>query len=737
MQDNKDSSDSDQNSQDKQNSQSDLRNIMAKYSEKLKKNLDDDYTPVGPDTVTKEYEQFREHFLPAHLSTYEKACNISEKILKISPDKKKLPVMNEAIDICHLHITPSGVASFAILGPLIFMVLGSLLGFGLFNSGFFVFIFVIVGFVLMLIFGKVPEMLANNWRLQASNQMVLCTFYVVTYMRHTSNLENAIRFASDHLTGPLALDMKKVIWNIETEKYKSVKESLDIYLQTWKKWNMEFIESFHLIESSLFESSEARRLDLLDKSLDVILDETYEKMMHYAQNLKAPITMLNMLGVILPILGLVILPLVVSFMEGVRWYHLAMIYNVLLPIGVYYMGKNILSKRPTGYGDTDVSEYNPEMKKKRNFIINLGPGLEIQISPIWFSILIVFVFLIIGLSPIILYAIDPAFDIPIMDGKFSLFGYREAKDNPENIIGPYGIGASLLSLAIPLGFGLGIGLYYRNTSKNILKIRNKAKKLEKEFASALFQLGNRLGDGLPAEIAFERVAETMDGTTSGEFFAALSANIRRLGMNIKQALFDKKIGALHQFPSKLIESSMKVLIESAKKGPKIAASALMNIARYVKEIHRVNERLKDLLADTISSMKAQISFLTPAIAGIVIGITSMVTTILSKLGEQMQRIKSSGGEGMSSGGLDNLFGDGIPTYYFQIIVGIYVVQIIYILTVMANGIENGSDKLNERYMIGQNMLRSQLLYTFIALAIMLVFNMIAGVILESTMSVAG
>ncbi len=28
---------------------------------------------------------------------------------------------------------------------------------------------------------------------------------------------------------------------------------------------------------------------------------------------------------------------------------------------------------------------------------------------------------------------------------------------------------------------------------------NETKKLEDEFASALFQLGNRLGDGLPAE----------------------------------------------------------------------------------------------------------------------------------------------------------------------------------------------------------------------------------------------
>ena len=42
---------------------------------------------------------------------------------------------------------------------------------------------------------RLPYYLANSWRMKASNQMVLCTFYLVTYMRHTSNLELAVDFA--------------------------------------------------------------------------------------------------------------------------------------------------------------------------------------------------------------------------------------------------------------------------------------------------------------------------------------------------------------------------------------------------------------------------------------------------------------------------------------------------------------------------------------------------------------
>jgi len=342
--------------------------------------------------------------------------------------------------------------------------------------------------------------------------------------------------------------------------------------------------------------------------------------------------------------------------------------------------------------------------------------------------------LFIGISPIILFALDfPDVGFGTEDPsstcgqKFCLLGYRESAVTHERI-GPFGLGAAILSLSITLAFGLGFGIYYRLRSKNVIKIRERSKKLELEFASALFQLGNRLGDGLPTEIAVGKVANIMQGTISGSFFKLVSTNIRRLGMSVKKAIFDPVHGALVSFPSNLIESSMKVLIQSIKKGPVIAAQALTNISRYIKEIHGVNERLKDLMADIISSMNSQIMFLTPAISGIVIGITAMVTDILGKLGSQLQNVTGAG----QQAGLAGIFGEGIPTYYFQIIVGLYVVQITYILTILVNGIENGSDKLNERYLLGNNLIRSTIMYCLISAAVMILFSIVASSILTTS-----
>lgn len=710
-----------------------MQDLIEEYKKAIEKELG---TRIETQKiVSKEYQEFREEFMPRHLNMYEKLCNLSEKLLKINPSKKTEQEITESVQIAHLKVTPAGVTSFSIIFPSLVLLFGSLFSLLIMQSMFFLIFFLALGISLIAILMKLPDFLANNWRMKASNQMVLCIFYVVTYMRHTSNLENAIEFAADHLAPPLSIDLKKILWDVENEKYGTVKESLDIYLETWKKWNFEFIESFHLIEGSLYESSEDRRLNSLDKSLDVILSETYEKMLHYSHNLQSPITMLHMLGIILPILGLVILPLIVSFMEEVKWYQIALLYDIALPILVFYLGKTILSKRPTGYGQTDISEENPELKKYKNIIWTIG-SKEILVNPIFLSILVFGVFFFLGLSPLLMFSLgipDVGFgdaDLSNSCGKrFCLLGYRESVSTGE-IIGPYGLGATVLSLSVILAIGLGLGLFFMLRSKNVIKIRRKADQLELEFASALFQMGNRLGDGLPAEIAFEKVADVMQGTVSGSFFMLVSANIRRLGMSVKDAIFDPVHGALVTFPSNLIESSMKVLVQSIKKGPKIAAQALTNISRYIKEIHSVNERLKDLMGDIISDMNSQIKFLTPAIAGIVVGITSMVTSIIGKLGVQLKAITESGPSAQA--GLIGLFGDGIATYYFQIIVGIYVVQITYILTVLVNGIENGSDTLREKYQLGINLVRSTILYCLIAGAVIIAFNVIAANILVDT-----
>ena len=363
-------------------------------------------------------------------------------------------------------------------------------------------------------------------------------------------------------------------------------------------------------------------------------------------------------------------------------------------------------------------------------------GHDYLLGPLAIALFFGLISVIIGFLPLIIHQWSPNFDLCLSiaserDVCFLDYHVSGSKTPPlaGSIIGPYGMGAAILSLIGILGLGLSIGLYYKIRSEKLIEIREKTKELELEFASALFQLGNRLGDGLPTEIAFGKVAKSMQGTLSGDFMELVSQNITRLGMSVEDAIFNKKVGALVYFPSNLINSSMKVLTQAVRKGPLIAAQALITISQYIKEIHKVDERLKDLLAETTSSMDSQIKFLAPSIAGIVIGITSMVTTILGRLRTLISNVQQ-GQDTSTVSNFADILGDGAPTFYFQLIVGIYVIQIVYILTILVNGVLNGTDKINERYLLSKNLMRSTTMYVVLSLVLMLTFNLFALILLS-------
>ncbi|MFH1210710.1 MAG: hypothetical protein V1645_02225 [archaeon] len=731
----------------------DVREILNKYGKKIGSYIDSyDSGVASNEAFSKEYIIFREEAMSNALSAYEKLCSFAEGLIKVSPKEEEREELEHAIKTAHINITPDGATSFAtlvlfasiiialMLGVLFYMMPGppdaegiaSSMGMLTTSTILLLLLIMLAGFAMTKPLSKLPMQIATKWRLKASNQMVMCILYIVMYMRHTSNMEHAIKFAGEHIGNPLALDMRKVFWDVEVGKYSTLKESLDDYLVQWRKHNLEFVESFHLIESSLFEPDEARRVDRLEKALQVILEGTYERMLHFAHDVKSPITFLHMIGIILPILGLIILPLMGTFL-GVKWWHLAIVYNLILPMGVYYMGINILQKRPLGYGERNIIEDIPDYERytKTDFM-----GIEVDaIIP---AVFIGVIFLFIGLLPIIVHQLNPMWDYTIGEKLGSALDYRNADGLPckagEDCYGPFGIGAVMLSLLMILGMGVAIGTYHKIRTKKLMIIRERTIELEREFAGSLFQLGNRIGDGIPTELALGKVAENMKGTPTGQFFGIASINIKQLGMGVKESIFDSKRGAILAFPSTLIESSMKVLVESARKGPQVVARCMISISVYLERIHQVSERLKDLLAEITTSMKSQISFLTPMIAGVVVGIGSMITSIIGRLSTQ---IGNFAGDGTATSevpfNVQKLIGifptdKLMPPYYFQIVVGVYVIEIIIILTYLSNAIENGEDKLTEKNRLGKNLYTSVFFYTILALAITLIFSLLGGLV---------
>ena len=710
-----------------------VQDIIKKHSARIEKQIKSN--SIENVNYSKEYTKFKGEMAP-ELSRYERLCHSLGSIIKLKVAKKDEEKIKKQLEIAHLDVQPWQALTLSVMTFLTVFVLGLLISIAvmLIGRGFasfpFLFLLLVIIFSLFLFYfvNGYPARLANKWRLKASSQMVPAILYVVVYMRHTPNLEKAIAFASEHLQFPLALDFKKVFYNVQIGRFSTIKESLDNYLETWRDYSVEFVESFHLIESSLFEPNDARRIATLEKSLQVVLDGVYDKMLRFTHTVRSPLTNVYMLGVVLPTLGLALLPLA-SAMVGdfLKWYHILIVFNLIIPFFVFYLTDKIMMLRPGGHGESGLLERNPlyyKYKSKKSYLT---------------AFLICLPFFILGFLPLIFqYTPFPEWiglqqDYTFAElglgifGEESFFGFVESGSG---FIGPFGIGALFLSMLIPLGLGLFFSIVFISRTKELIKERNKTKQLEKEFNNSLFQLGNRIGNGVPPEIAFGKVAESSKGLRTADFFRKVNYNIRQMGMSVEKAIFDPKRGALSLYPSDLISTSMRVLVESSKKGLKIAAISLMSISEYVKNIQKITARLRDMLAEIISDMKSNMTFLAPLLSGVVVGLAAMITAILTKL--NLSSLSEAGAAGIGNlGTILSIFDltKMIPPYYLQLAIGIYLIEIIFILTGTLVTINSGEDKLEKINKTGKNFMKGIALYFVVAFIATLALFILTSVVL--------
>jgi Flp pilus assembly protein TadB len=713
----------------------DVKDILRKHASRIESQMAG--SDVEKVNYSREYLEFKQEMAP-QLTRYERWCQSLGSIIKLKVSEKDKNRIKRDLEIANLDIEPWQALTLSFMAFISVFMIGLLasvaiafIGGSVANFPFlFFFLMLLLSMFLFKFTNDYPKRLANQWRLKASSQMVPAILYIVVYMRHTPNLEKAIAFASEHLQPPLALDFKKVFYNVQVGKFSTIKESLDNYLETWRDYSSEFIESFHLIESSLFEPDNARRVQILEKSLQVVLDGVYDKMLKFTHNVRSPLTNVYMLGVVLPTLGLALLPLASAMIGGlIRWIHVFVLFNLLVPFLVFYLTEKIMFLRPGGHGESSLLERNPlypKYKSKRPYIkafLICLPFFILALLPLIFQYTPVpevlglqkdYTFAQIGLG---FLGEDYIFDFKPVEGGFA---------------GPFGTGALILSMFFPLGLALFFSLAYSARTKELIKEREKTNDLEMEFNNSLFQMGNRLGNGMPPELVFAKVAESSRGLKTEDFFKRVNYNIQQMGMGVEDAIFNTRRGAIAYYPSDLIATSMRILVESSKKGLNIAAISLMSISQYVKNIQKISSRLRDLLAEIISDMKSNMTFLAPLLSGVVVGLAAMITSILNKL--NIAQLAEAGGEVAGFGNIDTLLDifqlqNMIPPYFLQMAIGIYIIQIIFILTGTLVVIDSGEDKLEKTNKTGKNLMRGILLYFITALIATLALFLLGTIVL--------
>jgi len=639
--------------------------------------------------IIEEYEKSKK------LSFYEKFCNFCYQILKIKLSKEEIEKFEETNKFCNLRIYPAANVSASIFFLIFSLPIAIFISFFIpFSISFF--LFIILSFISFLIY-YYPFLLSKIIRNSAASEIMHSIIYMCISLKQVPNLERAIIFSASNLHGYVGNDFKRITARILLGE-KSAKEGLLEICEKWYKEAREFSDALKL----LISYSENPREELLEEAVRIVHEESFARMERYARGLKLPSTVLLGLGVILPLLTLVILPLFSTFFPQIFPFTLLIaIYNFFLPLILLGFVLTILSSRPmtTSY----LLIENP-------FEIKIGKS-KINIF-IVLSLLSFFLFL-----PFFLDFLKKSKNYELcaiwFSSKFSELKKPSELSLSKNECIETLKNPSIFESIIPLIFLVFPFSFILLKIRGIILKREKIEKLEKEFGVILYQIGYYLKIGNTLEMSILKGTERYKKFEIKNFFEKILSNLRIYG-SLEKAIFGEK-GVIKDYPSSLIKSFFEVIVEIYRKGYIFAGEAMIKLSNFLTSLNKLQNKIEELISDVVNNLKFISSFLIPLITGTGVSLAIIILSLLNSVAIKSLEIPVSN-ETTSSIPMFSLpffsinNAASIFSGYLVFCIGIYVIQIVSISSLLIVCLEKGFEKYYLIFSIIKNSLLSIFLY---------------------------
>lgn len=441
--------------------------------------------------------------------------------------------------------------------------------------------------------------------------------YIVLSMRLTPNIEKALEFVAEHGRGKFVDEVKKILWEVRMG-IRTTEEGIDRLAYKWGRFLPELKHALMGIRESVMEED---REAALKRALDEVTEGVGRKLEDMAAKLYVPSVQLFYLGVFLPLLLFIVIPVAASFSDlPISFPVLAFLYILLIPAVTYAFIKSILSKRPYLYPP-------PEPK-----IIFEKKGFKEAL-----------VVLIVGMLAV--YYLHTLFDITYdkveelycgtigcLKEKYGFSDWEEGLkiNEVKEIISSYDTTPYVLILGSLLVLTISAAILVYLSTEGAVKTMKKYREMEEEFKDAVYVLASRMGEGKPFEGALESVIDFMpESTVVQELFSKILYNIKGLGLALRDAVFDKYFGALSETPSEFLRNAMKVVVSSVELGAELASRALISFSSQLRKQEEVMNTIKSKLSEIKTMMTAMALFVGPAVLGITVALQYIVVTSLT------------------------------------------------------------------------------------------------------------
>jgi len=582
--------------------------------------------------------------------------------------------------------------------------------------------------------------------------------YIVMSMKLSPNLEKASEFAAEHGRGKIAQDFKKLLWNVELGIYNTLSEGLDDIAYTWGNFSSEFKRALMRIRASILEDSESKRDAILDHTVEDLLGEIRDKMETYARDLKQPSIVLFYIGVLLPIILIIILPIGSAFTNApfATFWGLVLIYNIAIPLIAFIYARKIIAHRPPTYEVPVIPNTYPGLPKKWKIRLRNGQfDLRVLIVIVivcgsafsWFMHTEGFppksLFELMGAEdarPLVSPDNDKCevirknygedygkkctwFDAGAKGGEYEMIKKYNPQWTEERVLQELNISWMRFTMQpgndvtrYNLIFGslftaslcVFVYFYYSNTYKR--RIQEKIMTIESEFKDSLYIIASRLGENKPLEDAMKHARDFLPNyIISDRIFGRTLDNIHLLGMPIDSAVFDPRFGSLVNIPSNTIKVGMRLMIDAVRLGVNIAARTLVSLSLQLDNQEKVTKMLKNLVIDITQMMRTMAIIITPIVLGITTALYTVVmrtliristSSTISGVERSMETADTSAFGGFSSGAWaqPEAVANMVGPEHFILIIALYVVQIVFIVIYFTTKIEEDNDLLMKLYL---------------------------------------
>ncbi len=600
-----------------------------------------------------------------------------------SPLKFSLPDVDKKLKFVEFPYSSEGVIGVTLAIFLSFLVLTlfsvSLRATEAYSNvaDFLFYFFAFTGIILTLAAYMYPVNIFYTQRMISyREEMLKAIMRMSTYITMNMSMEYAIINTTEHLWGTLRTQFRDIVRQLRLRVKNTLGEVFEEYTPIWNEANPDFVKALRLIETAAMSDDNDRRkiLDEVQETLIISYQTTGKR---FAEELASNAKTLVAVGVLFPIISLMLLPLVSVFMpQFLKTPLIVFVYDVLFPGLLLLMALNFSAKRI----QVDT--------------IRLNDSPMYQKPPVWI--------LAIGALIVVSSAIPTIVHLTFIDMSTQNYASRE-----------YAFSGILVCWLLGAGICVAIYLLCYIYVRRYDTLWHEVDETERDMPHLLQTFStyltlNKSVESIIPEIIDDYKTHGFSSHPVVKFFSKLMHNLKVSKKSIAY-LTENYLPKI--CPSKKVSGILAQIISFTDVSTDSAAKAAKMVRKQTIAIYQLDDYIRTMLSETVSLINITTSMLAPMLCAAAILMSMAIVKSLVYIGNVLQSLTMGTVAQLSLVQIELI----IPPTVVEVIVSIYLIEMILVLSFFSSNIKVGSDQFQLIKAVSVNVLIGFIIFSVILL----------------------